>query len=239
VTHYLDLLAERPSRLPKEHFHCDLKQLAALYKDREDVKRLTSKTIEAYCLALNARWKEAQSDGSIPEALVSPFSGRKFSRKTPGPRAAKGFSPDELTAYFSMPAFKDGVRPKRGKGEAIFWVPLILMYTGARPEEVAQLLVDDIFQHEQDGRWVIRFTDEGWHPVKGQQSLKTEGQESGRRTFPVPQPLIALGLLAYRKSLQDAGEAALFPCCASKASAAASMRASANGCANTSMKTAS
>ncbi|TCU61267.1 hypothetical protein EDF58_101581 [Novosphingobium sp. PhB57] len=211
VSHYLNLLAERPSRLPKQHFHCNLEELAALYKDRDDVKRLTSKTIEAYCLALNARWKEAQSEGSIPETLASPFSGRKFSRKTPGPKAAKGFSPEELTAYFSMPAFKDGERPKRGKGEAIYWIPLLMLFTGARPEEVAQLLVADIFQHEQDGRWVIRFTDEGWHPVKGQQSLKTDGQESGRRTFPVPQSLIDLGLLAYRKSLQEAGEAALFP----------------------------
>lgn len=58
VTVYLDLLAERPSRLPKEHFHSDLSKLAATYKDRTDVKRLTPKTIEAYCLALNARWKE-------------------------------------------------------------------------------------------------------------------------------------------------------------------------------------
>jgi integrase len=211
VTVYLGLLAERPSRLPKADFHRDLKELAALYKDRDDVKRLTSKTIEAYCLALNARWKEAQSEGSIPEVLASPFSGRKFSRKALGPKAAKGFSPEELTAYFSMPAFKDGERPTRGKGEAIYWIPLLMLFTGARPEEVAQLLVADIFQHEQDGRWVIRFTDEGWHPVKGQQSLKTDGQESGRRTFPVPQPLIDLGLLAYRKSLQEAGEAALFP----------------------------
>lgn len=59
------------------------------------------------------------------------------------------------------------------------------MFTGARPEEVAQLLVADIFQHDRDGRWVIRFTDKGVHPVKGQHSLKTENQESGRRTFPV------------------------------------------------------
>ena len=76
---------------------------------------------------------------------------------------------------------------------------------------MAQLLVTDIFQRKRDGRWVIRFTDEGAHPVKGQQSLKTAGQESGRRTFPVPNALLDLGLLQYREFLQLEGELALFP----------------------------
>jgi hypothetical protein len=165
VAVYLDLLAERPSKLPKEHFHRSLKELSTIYQGRTDVPRLVPKTIEAYCLALNARWKEAQSDGAIPEGQPSPFSGRKFSRKSSGPKAAKGFSKAELEAYFSMPAFTDNARPTRGKGEAIYWIPLLMMFTGARPEEVAQLLATDIFEHERDGKWVIRFTDEGMHPV--------------------------------------------------------------------------
>ncbi|MFD1959186.1 hypothetical protein ACFSHP_09030 [Novosphingobium panipatense] len=110
-----------------------------------------------------------------------------------------------------MPPFQDGYRPVRGKGEAIFWLPLIALFTGARPEEIAQLLVADIFQRKDDGRWLIRFTDEGFHPVKGPQTLKTERYEVGRREFPIPQALVDLGLLDYHTHLQNDGQSALFP----------------------------
>jgi len=110
-----------------------------------------------------------------------------------------------------MPPYKDGARPVRGRGETIYWLPLIALYTGARPEEVAQLLVADIFQHRSDGRWVIRFTDEGVHPIKGPQTLKTERTETGARTFPVPRALLDLGLPDYLAHLQGSGELALFP----------------------------
>lgn len=210
VTTFLDLLSQRPSKLPKADFHMTLPNLAKRYEGREDVMRITEKTQEAYVLALNARWNNAQSEGTIPKALVSPFSDRQFRRGSSG-KTEKGFSPDELKAYFAMPVFAEGDRPKRGKGEAVYWLPLLAMFTGARPEEVAQLLVADIYQHDRDERWVIRFTDEGVHPVKGQQSLKTEGQESGRRSFPLPQPLIDLGFLDYLSFLREQGELALFP----------------------------
>jgi integrase len=211
VTVFLDLLAQRPAKLPKEDFRLALPKLAARYADRADVPRLTQKTQEAYILALNARWKEAQAEGAIPQALPSPFSDRKFHREGNGHKAAIGFNPEELTAYFGLPVFTEDDRPTRGKGEAVYWLPLLLLFTGARPEEVAQLLVTDIFQRERDNRWMIRFTNEGMHPVKGQQSLKTDGHNSGRRTFPIPQPLLDLGLLAYRACLQDQGDLALFP----------------------------
>lgn len=149
--------------------------------------------------------------GDIDEDAPNPFIGRTIKKTIRGPRTAKGFSPEELKAYFSMPCFQDGDRPVRGRAEAIYWLPLIAMFTGARPEEVAQLLVADIFHRDEDDRWVIRFTDEGSHPVKGRQTLKTERHEHGQRVFPIPQPLLGLGLLDYRKKLEDNGDLALFP----------------------------
>ena len=157
------------------------------------------------------RWKEGQVDGSIPWDVENPFTGRRFRREGRGSSSPKGFSQGELTAYFKLPPFTRGDRPVRGKGDAIYWVPLLLLFTGARPEEVAQLLVSDIRQRESDGRWLIRFTDQGDHPVKGQQSLKTGGLESGQREFPVPQPLLELGLLRYCEYLRAKDELALFP----------------------------
>jgi len=211
VTVFLDLLAQKPAKVSKADLKLKLPQLVAAYANRQDVPRLTQKTREAYVIALNARWNEALQAGGIGDGLPSPFSGRKFRREHSRQRAATGFSANELTAYFSMPAFTEGHRPAGGKGEAVFWIPLLLLFTGARPEEVAQLLVDDIYQDDKDGRWVIRFTDTGIHPVKGRQTLKSSGQDWGPRTFPIPQALLDLGLLAYRVSLKDQNELALFP----------------------------
>jgi len=211
VSGFLNMLAQRPARLPKQEREMPLPELVALYEGRQDVPRLTDRSQEAYIMALNARWVDAQSEGYISKALASPFGERKFNRAGQGPKKAVGFSDEELRAYFSLPPFTEGYRPIRGRGDAIYWMPLIALFTGARPEEVAQLLVTDLFQRERDGRWLIRFTDEGVHPVKGQQSLKTAGKDTGRRAFPIPQPLVELGLLAYRQHLVDAGHTALFP----------------------------
>lgn len=210
VTEWLDLMGKRPARNPTGAKGLTIRQVVERYGD-DPGPRLAQKTIEAHNIALNARWKEAQADGDIPKALASPFGDRKFRRAAGRVRTAKGFTADELTAYLSLPVFTEGARPVRGKGEAVYWLPLLLLFTGARPEEVSQLLVSDIHQREGDGRWMIRFTDEGEHPIKGQQSLKTERSESGRRTFPLPQPLIDLGLPEYLRQLQAAGETALFP----------------------------
>ena len=86
----------------------------------------------------------------------------------------------------------------------------MLLWTGARPEEVAQLMVSD-FKEGDGGGLTVTYTDAGIHPHKGQRWLKTSPKQSGRRTIPVPQPLLDLGLLAYLAELGAAGETALFP----------------------------
>ena len=47
--------------------------------------------------------------------------------------------------------------------------------------------------------------------MKGAQTLKTARYESGERTFPIPEALVALGLLDYHRFLEQRGEKALFP----------------------------
>jgi len=98
----------------------------------------------------------------------------------------RGYAWRELVALFSHEEFQR-LRYAEGRpGNAVFWIPLIAAYTGARREELAQLYVADIHQHDC-GSWFIRIIDD--QPDK---SVKTD---SSRREVPVHNDLIALGLL--------------------------------------------
>jgi integrase len=87
----------------------------------------------------------------------------------------------------------------------------MLLWMGARPEEVAQLLVSDFTIDPATERLMVSITDDGDHPAKERRSLKTAKKGTGRRIFPVPLELIRIGLPAYLEALRAASEAALFP----------------------------
>lgn len=157
---------------------------------------------------LSSMWSKAQDTGRIPEDMPNPFKGKGQGKRQRAQKAPFGL--DELKAIFSLDVFTEGVRPAGGKGEASYWMPLLLLWTGARPEEIAQLMVDDVRQ-DVDGRWTLTITDEGEHPHKGHRRLKTTEKETGRRTFRIPQLLLSLNFLEYVGHLKQAGTKALFP----------------------------
>lgn len=209
VTEWLDLLALKPAKLSWADRGLKLRDAVAKFEG-QDAPRLSPKTLEQYVTALGARWKQAVSDGLIAEGMANPFRDRPI-RQAPKPEVKQHFNRNELQAIFDLPIFTDGERPAGGKGDASYWLPLLLLWTGARPEEIAQLMVSDVYQDSESGRWFMRITDEGVHPHKGQRRLKTSDAASGRRTFPVPAPVMALNFLAYVEHLRRADETALFP----------------------------
>lgn len=210
VADWLDLLAQRPSKLSKNEAGLPLPEVISRYADRPEVPRLTPKTLIQHLSMLSARWTQAAKSGRVNREAPNPFKDQDMERPTRR-RAPRGFNSDELRAIFGLPIFTAGERPLGGKGEASYWLPLLLLFTGARPEEIAQLLVTDIYKDAPSGRWLLSITNEGAHPHKPVRTLKTDERGAGPRTFPLPQPLLDLGLLAYVATLQKAGEVALFP----------------------------
>jgi integrase len=210
ISEWLDLMAVRPSRVPSAQQSLSLQELAALYANRPEVPRLSPKTLDGHLGTIAALWRKARSAGTIDELIPDPFKDRK-SATGPKRRGPKGFSPSELQSIFALPIFTAGHRPRRGRGEASYWLPLMLLWSGARPEEIAQMTVADIAPDAETARWMMTITDTGHHPVKGPQSLKTTKSDSGVRSFPVPQALIDLGLLDYLEWLRARGDKALFP----------------------------
>jgi len=98
----------------------------------------------------------------------------------------RGYSWSELVTLFSHSEFQQLRHAEGRPGNAVFWIPLMAAYTGGRREELAQLYIEDIHQHE-GGSWFIRIIDD--QPDK---SVKTD---SSRREVPIHPDLIALGLL--------------------------------------------
>lgn len=112
----------------------------------------------------------------------------------------KGYSWNELVTLFSNPDYQKQRYAQGRPGNAIFWLPLIAAYTGARREEIAQLYVSD-FMQDETGQWFIRIIDD--RPDK---SLKTD---SSRRDVPLHDDLIEVGILDLVKN--QPSESRVFP----------------------------
>ncbi|MFM4897541.1 DUF6538 domain-containing protein [Aeromonas caviae] len=112
---------------------------------------------------------------------------------------ASDFTDAELNTLFSSALFTGEIRPQRAEyGEAIYWVPVLLTYTGGRLEEVCQLFRRDV--EHKDGQWFIHFRD--WDVS---QSLKT----GKARMIPLHPHLLELGFDRFLSSC--ATEGPLFP----------------------------
>jgi len=113
----------------------------------------------------------------------------------------------ELIRIFSSPIYTSGWRsPRAAFGEAWFWLPLLLCYTGARREELAQLQVGEV-RESAEGVWhlsLLATPDEDDADLD--RTVKTLGSH---RVVALHPDVIELGFLKYVRSLPAKGQ--LFP----------------------------
>lgn len=209
VAEWIFLLQQKPKLPEKAHRAMGLRELVAIYQDRQDVPRLTGKSVNVHVSHLNSIWTWARQRGFIDRSLDNPFSEQRVEETAP--EADEGFTAKQLQAIFDLPVFTAGERPKGGRGEAAFWLPLLLLTYGTRPEEMCQLLVSDIVPAAGEDMWCLKITDEGVHPVKGARHIKADGNPLVRRTLPVAKRLVELGFIDYVNQLRETGQEALFP----------------------------
>lgn len=105
-----------------------------------------------------------------------------------------------MSRIFNSAIYTDNYLPKGAGRDAVYWLPLLALYTGARVEELAQLLVKDVHYVEGLGHY-INITDEAENT-----HLKNS---SSRRRIPVHPFLVACGFIDYVASVQPAK--VLFP----------------------------
>lgn len=174
---FRNLLEKLPSRPPKAVRSLPLhKQVDA------DGERISPVRVENILKELSSIFRVAVEDGKLTE---NPLSKLKKRKTVSGPVIVRSFSRDEIRRIFSLPVFNGEETPH---GAMAYWIPIILYYSGARVEEIAQLRKGDIV--EVDGVPCFRLAmGEG-------QSIKM----GNTRQFPIHSHLIELGFLEFVQS---------------------------------------
>ena len=131
-------------------------------KATEPKRVIVAKTVNRYMAGFGAfcNWLAAHD-----YIAANPFTDMYLSvdkTKT----STKTFTPEQLKALFASPLFtgcqdhnKWHVPGDHHIRDHRYWLPFVMMYSGARPGEIAQLLIDDV--REMHGVWVMHITDEG------------------------------------------------------------------------------
>lgn len=89
---------------------------------------------------------------------------------------------------------------------ARFWLPLLLLYTGARVNEICKLRVKDVGEHQD-----IHFFSIEWEDDDGDGSIAGRVKNAAsQRRVPIHDDLIAFGFLAFVASIRAAGHERLF-----------------------------
>jgi integrase len=152
---------------------------------------ITRKTINRYLSGLGgfSNWLVVRGDLDV-NPVRDLYLKIDKSRVTTMP-----FTVDQMTAVFSSKAFQalQGYQ---------YWIPLVMAFSGARPGELAQLLVKDV--RERFGHQVMQITPEGGEG----KTLKTK---NSARPVPVHPELVRLGFLKHVEAMRAAGETRVFP----------------------------
>jgi integrase len=231
VQHFADFVgpAVRAGKIEKRHVR-DWKELLAAYPVKASETKafaglslaetvaankalpspkptLTRPTIRRYLSSLGGfcRWLVANDYLDVnPVADLLP-------KKTGPVNKRSTFADDQLVTLIRAPLFqqargndwrdldhagKVAVRDHR------YWIPLVMLYSGARPAEIAQLHVDDVRQ--QHGIWTMHITTEG-------EGGKRTNNRGSMRVVPIHSALIALGFVKHVQAMARRGERQVFP----------------------------
>ncbi|MCD2177288.1 site-specific integrase [Rhizobium sp. C1] len=172
---------------------------------------IAQRTVNRYLSSLAAFCNWLVAHGYIDNNPTDRMFLAKDKRKKVFP-----FTVDQMNLLFRSPLFvgcADGDAPgkwhKPGNvhiRDHRYWVPLIMLYSGARPGEIAQLLISDVRMEGET--WIFDITETEEEDGEEAKSLKTEGSQ---RVVPVHRELIDLGFLDYLESTRAQGHTRLFP----------------------------
>jgi hypothetical protein len=130
-----------------------------------DPRRTVSQPCQYHPVVAVARHAMAMRK-NLTRLEKNPFSYTKFGGKVVRSNTVTfrdAFTIDELNRFYASPVYTQGDRPRKGGGEAAYWLPLLAQHTGARVEDLCRLQADDLVQRE--GVWCFHLHDTKREPV--------------------------------------------------------------------------
>lgn len=175
----------------------------------EGIEGASPGTVSNKLRALSAVLGKAQQLGYLGEKR-NPVTAGNFLRdastavRKQATKRRKHYEAGELAVIFRSPVYSAGWEPPRARfGEAWYWIPLLLYYTGARLEEIAQLAAKDVRVSGEVLYLNILNAEDEDDDGRG---VKTDGS---RRDVPIHPDLVGLGFMGYARSVPQDGQ--LFP----------------------------
>lgn len=206
VNEFKDLLYKLPKTQSRDIKSLSMSEQVKLGESR-GMERLSANTVRNKFNHVRALFTFATVDKLILNS--NPFEQvRPPGRLVKHAKAQKEFTKEELRRIFSTPLFtREEFSPfKRADyGQTLFWLPLLMYYTGARPKELLQLqrknLKSVMFTNDESGDarqvYTLMVTDEdGSHG----QTTKTA---TSYRELPIHYDLIKLGFWEYVSRFKD------------------------------------
>lgn len=187
----------------------NMQQIVAA-NDAQKRQVLSDRTVNRYLSSLSAFCSWAEANGYL---AANPCSGmalpkERRSRTLP-------FTTAQMNTLFSSPLFAGAQSATEWRNIARpgtvlirdhrFWVPLIMLFSGARPGEIGQLAIRDV--RKEHDQWIMHITTEGDTHEEGK-SVKTGGS---MRVIPIHPELVRLGFLDYHAKSASAGSKQVFP----------------------------
>ena len=210
VRDWKDLLADYPVKASETNTFKGMSpaEIVAANKTLDAPKpTLTRQTVRRYLGSLSGFCRWLVKNDYLDANPVNDMMPKKA-----GPTVKRGtFADNALKALFGSPLFKtakgDQWRDLDKPGNFAvrdhrYWIPWVMLYSGARPAEVAQLHLEDV--RAEHGIWIMDINDDG----DSDKRTKTAGS---RRVVPIHSALIALGFLDHVERQRAAGEVQVFP----------------------------
>ena len=202
VALFRDALAQLPKNYGKSPKDRE-KKLSELIK--QEGPRIQPKTVKRHLTALTGFFSWTKREGHTTGE--SPASGFKFARSKRAREERPAWTQDELQSLFRSPLWAGCKSAHRRTlpgsmiiRDSLYWVPLVLLFSGLRLEEAAQLRIEDVKQDAEISYFDIRTGD-------GRQ-LKTA---AAVRKVPVHSALISAGLLEHIDEHRAKGADRIFP----------------------------
>jgi integrase len=188
---FREALQQVPQRRTGKLLKASLPEIVEWGRDHPSAQKITAGTVNKLLGAVQAVAVWARDNGIVPDDVpwADPFAKMRLG-ESEAVRGGAQFEIADLQVIFSTPVFTAGERPKGGRGEAAYWLPLLALFAGVRLSEAAGLRASDVAHNQMIGAVSLHIKSDR----KAGKTLKTKASE---RFVPLHPQLVALGFLEY------------------------------------------